>query len=162
MARPRVSAGLLLYRLVPGGGAFEVLLAFPGGPFFARKGEGDWSVPKGEYGEDEEPFAAACREFAEELGSPPPTGPAVDLGSITQKGGKVVRAFALQGDLDTAGVVSNEFEMEWPPSSGRTASFPEIDRAEWFPPAEARRKLKASQIPFVERLESALREAGRL
>lgn len=162
MARSRVSAGLLLYRLGPSGTALEVLLAFPGGPIFARKGDGDWTVPKGEYDEGEAPFAAACREFAEEIGSPPPAGPVIDLGSITQKGGKVVTAFAVEGDLDPAGVVSNEFEMEWPPHSGRHASFPEVARAEWFSSDEARRKLKASQVPLVERLESALREAGRL
>ncbi|MGO8874546.1 MAG: NUDIX domain-containing protein [Acidimicrobiales bacterium] len=161
MARSRVSAGLLLYRLGPGGG-LEVLIAFPGGPIFARRDEGYWTVPKGEYEPEEEPLSAACREFAEELGSAPPEGERIDLGSITQKGGKVVRAWALEGDLDTSTVVSNEFEMEWPPRSGTRARFPEIARAEWFAPEEARRKLKAAQVPFLDRLEAALRSAGRL
>jgi predicted NUDIX family NTP pyrophosphohydrolase len=164
MATARVSAGLLLYRLGGKDSAprLEVLLAFPGGPLFARKDEGDWTVPKGEYAEDEEPLAAACREFAEELGSAPPEGERIDLGSIKQKGGKVVRAFAVEGDFDVEKAVSNEFEMEWPPRSGVMARFPEVARAGWFGPAEARRKLKAAQVPFVDRLEAALAERGRL
>ena len=152
-----MSAGLLLYRrAVAAPGAVEVLIAFPGGPYFARKDEGSWTIPKGEYEPDEEPLAAAYREFAEEMGSPAPDGERIDLGSITQKGGKVVRAWAVEGSLDTATVASNEFEIEWPPRSGRRASFPEIARAEWVSPDVARRKLKPTEIPFVDRLEDAL------
>ncbi|MGC9960288.1 MAG: NUDIX domain-containing protein [Acidimicrobiales bacterium] len=155
-----MSAGLLLYRRRTAGG-LEVLVAFPGGPYFARKDEGSWTIPKGEYEPDEEALAAAYREFAEEMGSPAPGGERIDLGAITQKGGKVVRAWAVEGDLDISTVVSNEFEIEWPPRSGRRASFPEIARAEWVSPDAARRKLKPTQIPFVDRLEAALAEAGR-
>jgi predicted NUDIX family NTP pyrophosphohydrolase len=155
-----VSAGLLLYRRRTAS-PLEVLIAFPGGPYFARKDEGSWTIPKGEYEPDEEALAAAYREFAEEIGTPPPDGERIDLGSIIQKGGKVVRAWAVEGDLDTSTVVSNEFEIEWPPRSGRRERFPEIARAEWVSPDAARRKLKPTQIPFVDRLEAALADAGR-
>jgi predicted NUDIX family NTP pyrophosphohydrolase len=146
---PKRSAGLLLYRRKA---SLEVLLVHPGGPFFARKDDGVWSVPKGEYEPDEDPLAAARREFAEELGTAPPDGEPIDLGEITQRAGKIVTAWALEGDLDVAAVVSNTFEMEWPPRSGRTAEFPEVDRAEWFDLDAARVKILAAQQPFLDRL----------
>jgi predicted NUDIX family NTP pyrophosphohydrolase len=146
---PKRSAGLLLYRRAP---ALEVLLVHPGGPFFAKKDDGVWSVPKGEYEPDEDALAAAVREFEEELGSKPPTGDRIDLGEIKQRAGKIVTAWAVEGDVDVAAVVSNTFEMEWPPRSGRTAEFPEIDRAEWFDLATARTKILAAQEPFLDRL----------
>lgn len=150
----RTSAGILLYRLTSG--YLEALLAHPGGPLFTHRDEGYWSIPKGEPDGDEPLLDVARREFAEETGQPVPDGPVVDLGSITQKGGKVVYAWAVAGDLDPARAVSNPFEMEWPPRSGRIASFPEIDRVDWFDPVEARVRMKATQIPLLERLEAAL------
>lgn len=152
-ARPR-SAGLLLYRRGPDG--LELLLGHMGGPFWARRDERAWSIPKGELAEGEDPQAAAAREFAEELGSAPPDGPWLALGEIAQKGGKRVTAWAVEGDLDVASVVSNTFELEWPPRSGRTRAFPEVDRAAWVGPAEARAKLVAAQAELVDRLEAAL------
>jgi predicted NUDIX family NTP pyrophosphohydrolase len=146
---PKRSAGLLLYRTSPD---LQVLLVHPGGPFFARKDDGVWSVPKGEYTSDEDPLECALREFEEELGSAPPTGELVDLGEIKQRSGKVVTAWAVEGDLDLATVESNTFEMEWPPKSGRTATFPEIDRAEWFDVATARTKIVPAQAAFLDRL----------
>lgn len=146
----RLSAGLLLYRRGPGG--VEVLLVHPGGPFWARRDAGAWSVPKGEHGADEDPRAAAEREFAEELGQPAPPGPRRALGALRQAGGKVVEAWAVAGDFDAAAVVSNTFEMEWPRRSGRIQRFPEVDRAAWYPLGEARHKLLASQRPFLDRL----------
>jgi predicted NUDIX family NTP pyrophosphohydrolase len=150
----RVSAGILLYRIADGG--LEVLLAHPGGPFFASRDEDVWSIPKGEPGEDEPLLDVALREFEEETGHPVPDGPRHDLGSIVQKGGKVVHAWAVEGELDPKAAVSNTFEMEWPPRSGLTRSFPEIDHVAWFVPGEARRRIKASQIPLLERLEATL------
>jgi predicted NUDIX family NTP pyrophosphohydrolase len=147
---PKRSAGLLMYRRTRGGG-LELLLVHPGGPFWARKDEGAWSIPKGEYDDGEDPLAAARREFAEELGAEA-DGAFVDLGEVTQAGRKVVRAFALEGDFDVNGLRSNTFELEWPPKSGRRQTFPEVDRAEWFSPAEARRKILAAQQPFIDRL----------
>ena len=158
----RQSAGILLFRRVPGGGGLEVLLAHPGGPFFAQRDEGHWTLPKGEPDAPEEDLIeVARREFAEEVGHPAPAtqpdgGPPIALGSVVQKGGKVVSAWAIEGDLDPGVAVSNEFEMEWPPRSGRRQSFPEIDRVAWFEPEGARRKLKPTQIPFVDRLISIL------
>jgi predicted NUDIX family NTP pyrophosphohydrolase len=159
----RRSAGLLLFRrLATQGDAVEVLLAHPGGPFFARRDEGHWSVPKGEPDAAEgDLLDVARREFAEEVGSEPPAGgpngePPIPLGTIVQKGGKVVHAWAVEGDLDPATAASNTFEMEWPPRSGRRQTFPEIDRVAWFGPDEARRRLKPTQVPFVDRLEEAL------
>jgi predicted NUDIX family NTP pyrophosphohydrolase len=150
---PRRSAGLLLYRRNPD---IEVLLVHPGGPFFAKKDDGVWSIPKGEYEPGEDPLAAAVREFEEELGSRPPDGERIDLGEVKQRGGKIVTAWAVEGDIDTVAVVSNTFAMEWPPRSGRTAEFPEIDRAEWFDLPTARTKILAAQEPFLDRLaESA-------
>ena len=150
----RTSAGILLYRRRAGG--LELLLAHPGGPFFTRRDEGYWTIPKGEVDPDEELLAVARREFEEETGHPAPDGEPISLGSIVQKGGKVVHAWALEGDLDPATSVSNRFEMTWPPGSGRLESFPEIDRVAWFDPAEARRRVKPTQIPLFERLEAAL------
>lgn len=159
----RQSAGILLFRRVAVGPAgLEILLGHPGGPFFDRRDAGHWSIPKGEPDEpDDDLLTVARREFAEETGHPPPQGqpdgaPPIALDTIVQKGGKIVHAWALEGDLDPAASSSNEFEMEWPPRSGLRRSFPEIDRVEWFGPAEARRRLKPSQVPFVDRLIEAL------
>jgi predicted NUDIX family NTP pyrophosphohydrolase len=147
---PERSAGMLLYRHRDGG--LEVLLVHPGGPFFARRDAGAWSIPKGLYEEGEEPLACARREFAEELGSPCPDGPALELGEIRQKNGKRVTAFAIEGDLDADAITSNTFELEWPPRSGRRRRFPEVDRAGWFTLDAAREKLLAAQVPLLERL----------
>jgi predicted NUDIX family NTP pyrophosphohydrolase len=139
------------------GDAVEVLLVHPGGPFWARRDAGVWSIPKGEYGPDEEPLSAALREFAEELGSAAPADvEPIDLGEITQKSGKRVSAWALRGDLDVTSVSSNTVEIEWPPRSGRTIEIPEIDRAEWFGLAEARAKINAAQAELLDRLAAAL------
>ncbi|MBB4780572.1 NUDIX domain-containing protein [Streptomyces rapamycinicus] len=156
MTRKR-SAGLLLYR--DAGPAVEVLLAHMGGPFWATRDEGAWTVPKGEYDEDETPEAAARREFQEELGVAPPGGEPVPLGSVTQTGGKVVIAWALRGELDPAGITPGTFAMEWPKGSGRMREFPEIDRVGWFGLDEARRKLVTKQRVFLDRLEERLRSA---
>ncbi|ODA67359.1 NUDIX domain protein [Methyloligella halotolerans] len=131
----------------------EVLLVHPGGPFWAKKDAGAWSIPKGEF-DDEDPLVCAIREFEEELGRRP-DGEFADLGEIRQAGGKVVRAFAVEGDFDAAGFVSDTFEMEWPPRSGKRQSFPEIDRAEWFGLEEARMRINASQADFLDRLARA-------
>ncbi len=140
------SAGVLLRR-----DDGRVLLVHPGGPFWARRDAGAWSIPKGEHDDGEDPEACARRELLEELGSAPP-GALTDLGTVRQKNRKEVRAFYGSGDVDVAGVVSNTFEMEWPPRSGRTQSFPEIDRAEWFTVEEAREKLNPAQAEFLDRL----------
>ena len=150
----RTSAGILLYRRP--GGRLELLLAHPGGPFFTRRDEGYWTIPKGEVDPGEELLDVARREFLEETGHPSPGGAPIPLGSIVQKGGKTVHGWALEGELDPAAAESNTFEMTWPPGSGRRQSFPEIDRVEWFSPAEARRRIKATQIPLIDRLEAAL------
>jgi predicted NUDIX family NTP pyrophosphohydrolase len=145
------SAGILLYRLR--GGAPEVLLVHPGGPFWARKDDGAWSIPKGEYGDgDEDPRACALREFEEETGTALTSNDLIELGSVKQKGGKTVTAWAAEGDLDADAIKSNTFTMEWPPRSGRTAEFPEIDRAGWFDADTARTKLIAAQAELIERL----------
>jgi len=144
------SAGILLYRGSPQG--LELLLVHPGGPFWARKDLGAWSIPKGEYAEAEDPLAVAKREFAEELGSPPPQGEFVSLGELVQPSRKVVTAFALEGDFDPASLQSNRFELEWPRGSGRMQLFPEIDRAQWFAPARAREKIQPGQAPFIDRV----------
>jgi predicted NUDIX family NTP pyrophosphohydrolase len=148
------SAGLLLYR--DGDGGREVLLVHPGGPFWARRDAGSWSIPKGVYGNDEEPLAAARREFEEELGVAPPDGELVDLGEIQQRGGKKVRAWALVGELDVSETKSNTFAVEWPPRSGQVRQFPEVDRAEWFSFEMAREKINAAQAELIDRLEAAL------
>jgi predicted NUDIX family NTP pyrophosphohydrolase len=147
---PKTSAALLVYRRR--GDAVEVLLVHPGGPFWAKKDDGAWSLPKGEYSDGEDPLAAARREFAEELGQPAPAGETIDLGEVKQAGGKRVRCFAVAGDLDVTAVVSNEFELEWPPKSGQRAVFPEVDRAEWVTVDEARTKLLGGQVPLLDRL----------
>lgn len=146
----RRSAGVLLRRPRDG----RVLLVHPGGPFWARRDAGAWSIPKGEYGEGEDPLSCARREFEEELGVAVP-GQLVDLGTVRQSGGKEVRAFLASGDVDVAAVVSNTFSMEWPPRSGRTQEFPEVDRAEWFDVDAARSKLNPAQVAFLDRLPSS-------
>ena len=145
------SAGILLYRRTPG---IEVLLVHPGGPFWAKKDLGAWSIPKGEHEEGEDAQACAIREFTEETGSAPMPGELDDLGSIKQKAGKVVQAWALEGDLDAAGVRSNTFSMQWPPRSGRMQDFPEVDRAEWFSLEAARERINPAQAAFLDRLMS--------
>lgn len=150
------SAGLLLYRVRDG--VVEVLLGHPGGPWFAKKDDGVWTVPKGEYEADEEPLAAAFREFTEEIGTAPPDGEPVPLGETKQSNGKLAVVWALEGDLDVSEIDCNLFEMEWPPRSGRLQSFPELDRAGWFDLPTARRKAFASQGPFFDRLEQHLSE----
>jgi predicted NUDIX family NTP pyrophosphohydrolase len=147
------SAGILLHR--QGAHGTEVLLVHPGGPFWVRKDLGAWSIPKGEVDEGEDPRACALREFAEETGTRL-TGALAELGSVKLKSGKVVLAFALAGDLDAAAVASNTFELEWPPRSGRTQSFPEIDRAAWFGLEAARAKLNPAQAAFIDRLQALL------
>jgi len=147
------SAGLLLYRRRKG--SIEVLLVHPGGPFWAKKDLGAWSIPKGEYVEGEDPLAAARREFEEETGAPAPAN-AVALGGLKQAGGKIVMAWAAEGDFDPAKLVSNVCEIEWPPRSGRRMEIPEVDRAGWFSIDEAREKILPSQVPFLDRLQSAL------
>ena len=145
------SAGILLYRRSP---ELEVLLVHPGGPFWAKKDLGAWSIPKGEHEEGEDAQACAIREFTEETGSAPMPGELDDLGSIKQKAGKVVQAWALEGDLDAAGVRSNTFSMQWPPRSGRMQDFPEVDRAEWFSLEAARERINPAQAAFLDRLMS--------
>jgi predicted NUDIX family NTP pyrophosphohydrolase len=151
---PKLSAGILLYRSRQG--AVEVLLVHPGGPFWAKKDLGAWSIPKGEYEPGQDPLAAALREFQEETGHEPPDDGLVELGTIRQRSGKVLTAWAAAGDLDPATVVSNRFTMEWPPRSGVQQEFPEIDRAGWFDPETARAKLLAAQAELVDRLLEAL------
>ncbi len=149
------SAGILLHRTTARRG-LEVLLVHPGGPFWARKDAGAWSIPKGEYDDDEDPLIAARREFAEELGQAVPEGAAVALGEVKQKAGKLVVAWAVEGDLDLAAVVSNTFEMEWPRGSGRMQEFPEVDRAEWFGLEEAAERILESQRPLLDALAATL------
>ena len=150
----RRSAGILLHRRV--GDALEVLLVHPGGPAWSKRDAGAWSIPKGEIAEDEDPLAAALREFEEELGTAPPTGEADDLGEIRQRSGKRVRAWALAGDLDASRIVSNTFMFEWPPRSGRMIEIPEVDRAEWFGIQTARERINSGQVPLLDRLEELL------
>lgn len=147
------SAGILVYRKREGG--IEVLLVHPGGPFWARRDDGAWSIPKGEYDGEENPEAAARREFLEETGWMP-AGEFLPLGEIRQKAGKSVTAFAIEGDFDAAALQSNSFEMEWPPRSGRKASFPEIDRAGWFALDAAREKMIEGQRELLDRLAKLL------
>ncbi|MGI9529857.1 MAG: NUDIX domain-containing protein [Acidimicrobiia bacterium] len=148
------SAGILLYRLAS---ELEVLLVHPGGPFWATKDDGAWSIPKGEFDQlAEDPFEAATREFSEELGHPLPASDPIALGEVTQKGGKRVAAWAVAGDLDPGAVESNTFEMEWPPRSGRMQRFPEVDRAQWCSIEVARRALNPAQVAFLDRLVEAL------
>jgi len=147
------SAGTLLYRFASG--RPEVLLVHMGGPYWARKDEHAWSIPKGEYTDGEDQRTVAAREFAEELGSPLPTGPEVELGSANQSG-KSVMVFARQADFDATSCVSNTFALEWPPKSGRLQNFPEVDRAEWFDLPTARLKLVKGQVIFLDRLAALL------
>jgi len=149
---PKRSAGIILYRHR---GDVELLLVHPGGPFWIKKDLGAWSIPKGEYDEGEDPLTVARRELEEETGMPA-DGKFIPLGQVTQPGRKVVAAFALEGDFDPAQLRSNVFELEWPPRSGRKKSFPEVDRAAWFSPSEAREKILAGQREFIDRLLTAL------
>lgn len=153
----KVSAGILLYRH-SAAGELEVFLVHPGGPFFASREAGVWSVPKGEYHVGEEPLEAAEREFAEETGFEVPVGERLDLGEVRQGGGKVVRAFAVAGDVDAAAIVSNECEIEFPPRSRRRLLIPEVDKAMWASPHVARKKLVAAQVELVDRLAALLAE----
>lgn len=154
---PRHSAALLAYWLDPDDGSLQVLIGHMGGPFWARRDEGGWSIPKGEYVPGEEdPPSVARREFAEEIGVAAPSGPLVDLGVWPQPSGKRVHGFAVRVDVRVAFVASNEFLMEWPPRSGQVRSFPEIDRAEWVPLAVARRKVVSGQVPILDRLEQVV------
>ncbi|TMG64297.1 MAG: NUDIX domain-containing protein [Chloroflexi bacterium] len=148
------SAGLVLYRIRDG--KTEVLLVHPGGPFWKRRDEGAWSIPKGEMGPGESRLDVARREFQEELGVPPPEGEVLPLGSVRQAGGKVVHAWAAPGDLDVSRVSSGTFAIEWPPRSGRTQEFPEVDKAAWFDLDAARRMILAAQGAFLDRLEAQL------
>ena len=157
---PKVSAGILLFRRP--GGRLEVLLAHPGGPLFARRDTGCWTIPKGLPNGEPDLLEAARREFGEETGhevadvAADPSAVPIGLGTITQKSGKVVHAWAVEGDLDPAVAHSNTFELEWPPGSGRVVVAPEVDRVAWFEPDAARIRLIAAQWPFLERLEAAL------
>jgi predicted NUDIX family NTP pyrophosphohydrolase len=151
------SAGLLVYRRAPAVDApVELLLGHMGGPLWAHRDEGAWSIPKGQYEQDETPEAAASREFTEELGLPAPPGPWLPLGEARQRSGKVVTIWAVEGDLDPADIVPGTFVMRWPPRTGRPQEFPEIDRVEWFTPEVARLKLTAGQQVYVDRLLTAL------
>ncbi|CAL9373129.1 NUDIX domain-containing protein [Streptomyces sp. enrichment culture] len=146
----RRSAGLLVFRHTDGG--LEVLLAHMGGPFFAQKDAGAWTIPKGEYEPDEPAWEAARREFREELGVAPPDGEAVPLGEVRQRGGKTVTAWAVEGDLDPAAITPGTFTMEWPPRSGRRQEFPEVDRVAWYPLDRAREVIVGAQAAFLDRL----------
>jgi predicted NUDIX family NTP pyrophosphohydrolase len=150
---PTVSAGLLMYRIRDG--EPQVLLVHPGGPFWAKKDAGAWTLPKGEVAAAEEPLGAAVREFEEETGLRP-AGPFVELGAIRQKGGKLVRAWAFESDCDPATLRSNTFTMQWPPRSGQMRTFPEVDRAAFFVLAQARQKINPAQVEFLERLAEQL------
>lgn len=148
------SAGILLYR--GRGEGLEVLLVHPGGPAWARRDAGAWSVPKGEYEPEEDALSAARREFEEELGVPPPDAPATDLGEVRQRAGKLVHAWAIGGDLEVSSIISNTFMFEWPPRSGKRIEIPEVDRAEWFGLDAAREKMNPGQVPLLARLSEIL------
>jgi predicted NUDIX family NTP pyrophosphohydrolase len=149
---PRSSAGILLFKVLEDQ-ALEVLLVHPGGPLWMGKDEHAWSIPKGEYQPGEDPDQAAAREFGEELGKPVPEGARLDLGEVRQSGGKRVRVWAVEvRDFSVEGLASNDFEMEWPPRSGRRQSFPEVDRAEWMGLVQARTRLVRGQVDFLDRL----------
>ena len=149
------SAGLLLFR--GSANALEVLLVHPGGPFWAKKDDGAWSIPKGELSDGEDALSAAIREFEEETGSPI-AGEFVPLEPVTQQSGKIVYAWAIAGDFDLSGLRSNTFKMEWPPRSGQQREFPEVDRAAWFDLASARQKILKGQAPLLDQLETVLRQ----
>jgi predicted NUDIX family NTP pyrophosphohydrolase len=153
-AQRRRSAGIVLHR--GEGSALEVLLVHPGGPLWARRDLGAWSIPKGEYAPDEDSLSAARREFEEELGTALADGPAHDLGEVQQKGGKVVRGWAVRGDLDVSEITSNTLDIEWPPRSGKRLVIPEIDRAEWFAVDVAREKINPAQVALLDRLDDFL------
>ncbi|MGA3034359.1 MAG: NUDIX domain-containing protein [Terracidiphilus sp.] len=153
----KLSAGILLYRIR--GGRHEVFLVHPGGPFWRKKDLGAWSIPKGEYLPEENPLDAAKREFREETSFAPPEGDYVALGELRQPSGKVVTAWAVEGDCPDDQVKSNLFSMEWPPKSGRMQQFPEVDRAAWFPLAIAREKILRGQAAFLDRLAERLGQA---
>jgi predicted NUDIX family NTP pyrophosphohydrolase len=144
------SAGLLVYRVVPG--SVEVLLVHPGGPFWAKKDDGAWFIPKGEIEPGEEPWTTAQREFREELGMDPPSAEPRELGTVKNKGGKLIYAWALAGDLDLSGFVSSSFELEWPPRSGKLRTFPEVDRAQYFAVDLAMHTMHPAELPLLERL----------
>ncbi|WP_134714454.1 NUDIX domain-containing protein [Saccharomonospora xinjiangensis] len=150
----RRSAGILVYRVVSG--APQVLLGHMGGPFWARRDAGAWTIPKGEYSPDEPPEVAARREFTEELGLPPPEGPLIPLGEVRQAGGKLVTVFALSGDLDPGAVVPGTFALEWPKGSGVVQQFPELDRVEWFDLDRAKARIVVAQRVFLDRLDERL------
>lgn len=150
----KLSAGLLLFRRT--GDGIEVLIAHPGGPMWARRDEGAWSLPKGALDVDEDLLDAARREFREETGHAAPDGPSIDLGEVRMRSGKVVHAWGVEGDLDPAAIESMPFELEWPPRSSRRVTVPEIDRVAWLRPGEARRLLNTAQAAFVDRLLEAL------
>jgi predicted NUDIX family NTP pyrophosphohydrolase len=152
----KLSAGILMYREASSG--CELLLVHPGGPFWAKKDLGAWSIPKGEYEANEDPLQAAIREFEEELGSTPPQSGYRELGKIVQPSRKRLVVFAIAGDFDPATLKSNLFEMEWPPKSGQMQSFPEVDRAQWLAPDAACAKILPGQVPFIDRLIDGLRE----
>lgn len=152
----KMSAGLLLYRRQSGG--LEVLLVHPGGPFWAKKDFGSWSIPKGEYCGQEAPMAAARREFREETGFDPPDS-LVPLGEVKQPGGKIVSVWAAEGDCDPTRIESNTCEIEWPRGSGRRMTIPEIDRGSWFSIDEARRRILKGQAPFLDQLSSLLAQS---
>ena len=151
------SAGLLLYRRR--GGLLELFLVHPGGPFWASKDAGAWSIPKGEYGAGEDPLAAARREFTEETGFAA-AGPFLPLTPLKQKSGKLIQAFACEGEADPGALTSNTFTLEWPPHSGQTQEFPEVDRGAWFPLTEAREKIHPGQAAFLEELARLLSEVS--
>lgn len=154
---PKLSSGILLYR-VNAESVLEVLVVHPGGPFWAKKDDGAWSIPKGEYEPEDDPHAAALREFEEELGTAPPEEKDIELGEVKQSSGKRLVVWAHTGDFDVSKLVSNTFELEWPPKSGKLTRYPEVDRAEWFPVAKARQKLLKGQIEFLDRLITRLEE----
>ena len=155
---PRLSAGLLLYRHTDG--PLEVLIGHPGGPFWARRDAGAWSIPKGEYVEGEDPWTVAVREFTEEIGKPPPPGDRIDLTPVRQPGGKIVTAFAVRGDLSVEDASSNTFTLEWPKGSGNFREYPEIDRVAWLAVPVAREKLLKGQRPLLDQLQDALGHDG--
>jgi predicted NUDIX family NTP pyrophosphohydrolase len=156
---PKPSAGILLFRLSKNN-VVEVLIVHPGGPFWAKKDDGAWSIPKGEYLDGEDAYEAALREFREELGSDVPRDSRFDLGELKQSSGKRLHVWATEGDLDSSATTSNLFEMEWPPKSGKTATFPEVDRAAWESIAVAKRKLLKGQVEFLANLMDALGQGG--
>lgn len=153
---PKKSAGLLLFRRNSHESQLEVFLVHPGGPFWRNKDEGAWTIPKGEFADDEDPLAAAKREFQEETGGDAPAGDYIPLKPVKQASGKIVHAWAIEGDFDPAGLQSNRFLREWPPRSGRLQEFPEVDRADWFTPDAAKRKILAGQSPLIDQLLTLL------